>query len=123
MLKVHAKNLGTAKVLGLQGQIVNGETEILRDVVQSLSETNGVILDLARVSRVDAHGLGVLLALREWTEKRGIAFELMNVSMPVSRMLEIAQLDSVFEITVGLEFFPTVASQPRVRMAALRSVA
>ncbi len=123
MLKIHAKNLGNAKVLGLQGQIVNGETEILRNVVQSLSNTNGVILDLARVSRVDAHGLGVLLELREWTDKKGIAFELMNVSKPMRRMLEIAQLDSVFEITVGVEFFPTVAREPRVRMAALRSVA
>ena len=37
MLKVHAKNLGTVAVLCLQGRIVNGETETLRNAVHSLS--------------------------------------------------------------------------------------
>jgi hypothetical protein len=40
MLKVHARNLGTVTVLCLQGQIVIGDTETLRNVVQSLSETS-----------------------------------------------------------------------------------
>lgn len=123
MLKVHAKNLGTVIVLGLQGQIVNGETENLRNVVQSLSETSGVILDLARVTTVDAHGLGVLLELRQRMHQKGIALELMNVSKPMRHVLEIARLDSVFEITVGVEFFPPVAQQSRSRMSLLRSVA
>ena len=123
MLKVHAKNLGTVTVLCLQGQIVIGDTETLRNVVQSLSETSAVILDLARVTTVDAHGLGVMLELREWTQERGIRFELMNVSEPMSRVLEITHLDSVFQITSGVEFFPQVAHDSRARVAALRSCA
>ena len=123
MLKVHAKNLGTAAVLCLQGQIVIGDTETLLNVVQSLSETSAVILDLARVTTVDAHGLGVMLELREWTQERGIRFELMNVSEPMSRVLEITHLDSVFQITSGVEFFPQVAHDSRARVAALRSCA
>lgn len=123
MLKVHAKNLGTATVLGLKGQIVNGETETLRNVVQSLSDTSAVILDLARVTTVDAHGLGVLVELRERMYEQGIPFELMNVSKPMRKVLEITRLDSVFEITVGLEFFPAVAQNRHARGAGLRSVA
>ncbi len=123
MLKVHAKNLGTAAVLCLQGQIVIGDTETLRNVVQSLSETSAVILDLARVTTVDAHGLGVMLELREWTQERGIRFELMNISEPMSRVLEITRLDSVFQITSGVEFFPQVARDSRARVAALRPCA
>jgi anti-anti-sigma factor len=80
MLKVHAKNLGTVAVLCLQGQIVNGETEILRNAVHSLSEVSAVILDLARVTTVDAGGLGVMLELREQVQSKGIRFELMNVT-------------------------------------------
>jgi anti-anti-sigma factor len=123
MLKVHAKNLGTATVLCLQGQIVIGDTETLRNVMQSLSETSAVILDLARVTTVDAHGLGAMLELREQTLERGIRFELMNVSESMSRVLEITRLDSVFQITSGVEFFPPVSRDSRGLVAALRSCA
>ena len=123
MLKVHAKNFGTVAVLCLQGQIVNGETEILRNAVDSLCQTSAVILDLARVTTVDAHGLGVMLELRERMHAKGIRFELMNVSKPLSRVLEITRLDSVFQITSGVEFFPGVSRDRRAPVAALKSCA
>jgi anti-anti-sigma factor len=117
MLKVHAKNLGNVAVLCLQGRIVNGETEILRNAVHSLSETSAVILDLARVTTVDAGGLGVLLELRERTQAKGIPFELMNVTKRVSKVLEVARLDSVFQITSGVEFLSTVSRSQRAALA------
>jgi len=123
MLKVHTQNIGTVAVLCLQGRIVNGETEILRDAVHSLSEVSAVILDLARVTTVDAHGLGVMLELREHAESKGIRFELMNVTKWVSRVLEITRLDSVFRITSGVEFFPAVSRGPRASVATLASCA
>ncbi len=123
MLKVHAKKLGTVAVLCLQGQIVNGETEILRNAVNSQSKVSVVILDLARVTTVDAGGLGVMLALREQVESKGIRFELMNVTKQISRVLEITRLDSVFRITSGAEFFPAVSRSGRVPVAALASCA
>jgi anti-anti-sigma factor len=123
MLKVHANNLGTATVLCLQGHIVIGDTESLRNVVQSLSETSAVILDLTRVTTVDAHGLGVMLELREEMLERGIRFELMNVSKPMSGVLEITRLDTVFQISSAAEFFPQVSRDSRARVAALRPCA
>ncbi|HEX9424051.1 MAG TPA: STAS domain-containing protein [Pyrinomonadaceae bacterium] len=121
MLKVQAKKLGTVSVLCLQGQIVNGETEILRNAVQSQSEVSAVILDLARVTTVDAGGLGVMLALREQVESKGIRFELVNVTKQVSRVLEITRLDSVFQITSGVEVFPAVSRSRRGSVPALAS--
>jgi len=109
MLKVHAKNLGTVAVLCLQGRIVKSETEMLRKTLHSLSEVRAVILDLARVTTIDAGGLGVMLELREQAESKGIRFELMNVSRLVSRVLKVTHLDSVFEVTSGVEFFPAVS--------------
>jgi len=106
MLKVHAKNLGTVAILCLQGRIVTGETAVLREAVDSQSDVSAVILDLARVSTVDAGGLGVMLDLREQTQSRGIDFKLMNVSKLFSRVLEITRLNSVFEVTSE----PTVLS-------------
>jgi anti-anti-sigma factor len=123
MLKVHAKKLENVAVLCLQGQIVNGETEILREAVQSLSDVNAVILDLARVTTVDANGLGVMLELRERTHAKGIRFELMNVNKRVSMVLELTRLDSVFQITSGVEFFPAVSRSQRASVAAFASCA
>jgi anti-anti-sigma factor len=126
MLKVHTKNLGTVAVLCLQGQFVNGETEILREAVHSRAVEPGVgslILDLARVSIVDAHGLGLMLELREHAESKGIRFELMNVTKWVARVLAVSRLDSVFRITSGVEFFPTVSRTRPVSVAPLASCA
>ncbi|HKR61199.1 MAG TPA: STAS domain-containing protein [Pyrinomonadaceae bacterium] len=124
MLKVHAKiSDNKVIILSLRGQIVMGETDILRVMVQSLPETSAVILDLTRVSKVDAHGLGVLLELREQIQANGIRFELMNVSKPLSGILELTHLDSVFQITSGVGFIPSVSSERRQPMAALKSCA
>ena len=123
MLKVHTKNLGTVAVLCLQGRIVNGETDILRNAVHSLSEVSAVILDLARVTTVDAGGLGVMLELREQVESKGIRFELTNVTKLVGMVLAITHLDSVFRITAGVEFFPAVPLNRRSSLAGLASCA
>jgi anti-anti-sigma factor len=109
MLKVHSRNLGNVAFLCMQGQIVNGETDALRNAVRSQSDVSTVVLDLARVSTVDASGLGVMLELREQIQAKGIGFKLMNVSKLVGRVLEVTRLDSVFEITSGVEFFPAVS--------------
>jgi STAS domain. len=123
MLKVHARNLGTVAVLCLQGRIVKGETEILRKALHSVSEVSAVILDLARVTTVDAGGLGVMLELREQAESKGIRFELMNVTKLVSRVLEVTRLDSVFEVTSGVEFFPAVSRRRPASAMRLASCA
>jgi anti-anti-sigma factor len=118
MLKVHAKNLGNVVILCLQGRIVRGETEALRNAVHSVSDANAVVLDLARVTTVDARGLGVMLELRQEAEAKGIRFELMNITKLVGRVLEVSRLDSVFQMTSGVEFFPAAARGQRAAAAA-----
>jgi len=122
MLNIYTKNLGNIAILSLQGRIVIGETEILRNLVDSLGKTN-VTLDLTAVHTVDAHGLGVLLDLRQRTLARGMRFELMNVSKPMSRVLEICKLNTVFQISSTVEFFPAMAREQRASFAALKSCA
>lgn len=115
MLKVHARNLGNVAFLCLQGQLVNGETETLRNAVHlqsaAQSDVSTVVLDLALVSTVDAGGLGVMLELREQVEAKGIGFKLMNVSKLVGKVLEVTRLDTVFEVTSEVEFFPAVSQR------------
>lgn len=123
MLQVQSRKLGNVAVLGLQGQIVNGEIETLRSAVQGVSEVSAVKLDLAQVTTVDAGGLGVMLELREQAESNGVRFELMNVSKQIRRVFEITRLDTVFRMTSAVEFFPAVARNRRASVTPLASCA
>jgi len=98
MLKVHTTKFGNVGLLCVEGRIVRGETDELRNAVLAQVDTNVVVLDLAYVNTVDAGGLGVILELLEETESRGIQFRLQHVTQPVRRILEITKLDSVFNI-------------------------
>ena len=118
MLKINARNLETVAVLSLQGRIVNGDTEILRNAVRLQLPSSAVILDLAQVTTVDAHGLGVLLDLRAQVMANGARFKLMNVNQPLSRIFEITRLDSVFEISSRSEIYQPVPCERRVPVAA-----
>jgi len=109
MLKIHARNLGTVAILCLQGKIVRSETAALHRAVHSQSGVSAVVLDFARVSTVDAAGLGVMLELREQTQSKGIDFKIMNVTRLISGVLEITRLNSVFEVTSGEEILSTVS--------------
>lgn len=106
MLKVHAKRLDSVEVLCLEGSIINGDTDTLRTAVQLISVTSDIILDLSNVTIVDAHGLGVLLQLREQTLVNGMHFELINVNASLSRVFEITRLNTVFELNSGVQFWP-----------------
>jgi anti-anti-sigma factor len=123
MLEVKAKKLETVAILYLQGSVVTGETEILRNTVRSMSGVSAIILDLAGVTTVDAGGLGVMLELRAYAESNGIGFELMNVSKWVARVLEVVRLDTVFRITSSVEFFPSVSRSRSMSAGNLASCA
>ena len=116
MLKVNTKKLGAVKVICLEGQVINGDTETLRSAVKAVS--GDIILELSNVTTVDAHGLGVLLQLREQTLARGLRFQLMNVSNSFKRILEITRLNTVFDISPRIEFFHGTPRAQRMPVAA-----
>jgi anti-sigma B factor antagonist len=120
MLKVHTRNLGNVAVVCLQGRIVNGETSSLREAVDSQLNSSAVVLDLARVSTIDASGLGLMLALRKQAEAKGVGLKLMNVSVFVKRVFEITRLDTVFEVIPRVEPLParSPARAAQVKWAA-----
>ena len=118
MLNVEHKNLGTISLLNLEGQFVIGETDALRAIMQTLPASSSVILDLSHVTLMDAHGLGVMLQLREQAQAKGMDFELTNVSEPLCEILRVTHLDSVFHVDSGIECSPFVERSRRSRMAA-----
>ena len=83
----------------LQGRVVIGEMSALREALERLMDTKIIVLDLTRVSLIDAAGLGLLLELREQLRKKGIEFRLMNATERIGRIFEITRLNTVFEVT------------------------
>jgi anti-anti-sigma factor len=99
MLNVSVQSLGNVTVFRCQGRIMSGDEDtILRKAVLSQTDTKVVVLDLEQVSGIDAGGLGVLLGLRASTRSNGIRLKLMNVLGSIRQMLEVTNLDRVFEI-------------------------
>jgi len=118
MLNIERRNLGPVSLLNLEGNVVIGETGALHDIVQSLPPTSSVVLDLSRVRLVDAHGLGVLLQVREQSRARGMELQFTNVSNQLREVFRITRLDAVFQIRSGVEFFSLPARQRRTLVAA-----
>lgn len=118
MLNVERKNLGTVSLLNLDGNVVIGETDTLRDVVETLPSNSSVVLDLSHVSLVDAHGLGVLLHVREQAQARDMRLELLNVNEHLRELFRITHLDGVFQIRCGVEFLQMPATARHTPIAA-----
>ena len=106
MLKITVQKLGDTNVLRCHGRIVGGDAgSILRNAVLSQGHTGMLVIDLARVERIDAGGLGILLGLRESARSRAISFKLMNATKSVEDILEMTYLQRVFEFCSVGELF------------------
>lgn len=118
MLNVYPKKLGTIAILCLQGRVVIGEMAALREAIESLTNIRVLVLDLTCVSLIDAAGLGALLELRKQLKDKGIQFKLMNATERIGRILEITQLNTVFE-TSSSTLFPLSHPNQRVGLKDL----
>ena len=106
MLTVAVQELGDASVVICRGRIVVGEgCSILRHAVLGQRRANLLVLDLARVERIDAGGLGTLIRLREWAGSNAIVFKLMNVTQEVEKVLELTSLQRAFEFCSVRDLF------------------
>jgi anti-anti-sigma factor len=103
MLNVMCENRGNAAILRCSGRIVAGEEAwTLYNTVISQQNKRVVVLDLTRVSRVDAGGLGVLVSLRRWARLAGVRMQLIP-SEAVRELLDLTGLGSQFEIRPSQE--------------------
>ena len=76
MLKVYSMKLGDVAVLSIQGPFNkwrDGKCETPYALNQQVS---AIVLDLSRVTAIDARGLGVMLELQRQTALDGIRFKL-----------------------------------------------
>ena len=97
---------------------------ILRNAVLSQRHSRMLVIDLAQVERIDAAGLGVLLGLRVSARSHAIMFKLMNATKKVEEILELTQLQRVFEFCSVRELFCLLhraASMPSYSAESIQS--
>ena len=93
---------GDVAVIHVHGRLVVGQTNDLRDLVQSaINDNHQVILNMSDVPLIDSTGLGMLAVACMSARKRGLDVKLVAPSAYVADVLETTMLGTVFKV------FPT----------------
>ncbi len=101
MLTIVVQELLETVVLRCTGRIVYIEgTDILRRTAFAQQEAN-LLIDMRRVTSIDASGLGALVELQHWTHESGRKLKVRNPSACVREVFRLTGLISLLEISDG----------------------
>jgi len=92
----------TAVVLG--GEVdLSWSQQVRRAVLDALSASDSVAVDLSAVGYIDSSGIAALVEGFQTARGRGKSFVLLSPSDAVQAVLRLARLDKVFRIVDALE--------------------
>ena len=94
------ENQDTDKMtLAVRGEVdLDNSPQLRSSIVSHLNESKNVAVDLREVSYMDSSGVSCLLEGMQLSKKKGVVFELVNVSNAVMKVLELAHLDKILTI-------------------------
>jgi len=99
MLRVDIQSAPPNVTLFCSGRLVLGvEAEALRCVATSRPERH-LLLELSRVHGIDAAGLGLLVELHQWAQRRSASLTITRPSLPAYRLIVLTSLDRVLRLT------------------------
>jgi len=111
-VKPTVRQVNGVAIVDLCGPItLGGGGAMLRDTVQELlgEGHRKIMLNLRRVTHIDSSGIGEMVRALTATRSKGGEFKLVNISQPVSEILKITHLTTIFDIvadeTSGLSAF------------------
>ncbi len=92
-------------IVGLSGDLDLGAVARARSAFHEVISDgwSTVIVDLSGVSFVDSAGLGILVGLQRRCREIGGAAVLVNLQAPVSRIIEVSNLDAVLPVAEDME--------------------
>lgn len=99
-MRATVRRIGDVAVIDLSGNIPTGVGDsVLRDKVFELLDKGQrhILLNLERVSYMDACGMGELVACYRRVEEKGGTIKLLNASAKVQDLLQLTNLKKVFE--------------------------
>ena len=100
-VRITERQVGKVSILDMEGDIrIGGSRIALRDAIRSLI-TQGqtqVLVNLARVERIDSCGLGELVSSFVTLTTGGGKIKLLNLSQRVREVMTITKLLTVFDV-------------------------
>ena len=92
MFRIDIQSSKGIATLACSGSLIYGvETEMLRTMLMSRPEET-LRIDLSKVHRVDASGLGLLVEFQAWARKKRRNLDLLDPSEQVWRMVILTKL-------------------------------
>lgn len=91
--------------LHLQGELDIHTAHQLKKQLQPLltAQNRRLLVDLAGIGKIDSAGIATLAEGLQWSSKSGGRFVLSGLSPQVSDVLELAKLETAFEIEAAAE--------------------
>ncbi|HKB69662.1 MAG TPA: STAS domain-containing protein [Thermoanaerobaculia bacterium] len=105
-MEISIREDGRVRIVSVTGDLVIGESEasFKRAVTRLIDEGHvDLLLDLGKVGMVDSTGLGALVRTLTTAQKEGGQAKLLAPPPNLKKLLEMTQLDSVFDIHHDLE--------------------
>ena len=102
-MKVDMRELGKVQMIVLQGRLVLGETEGLRDVMRKLLEAGQerIVIDLRKVPYMDSAGIGEMAACRKRAKDKNTTLKVMRnknqFAISVEFILDLTFPDGLFD--------------------------
>jgi anti-anti-sigma factor len=102
MLRVEVEHAAGSVCVRCDGALLRGGgLERLSELAGTLS-AQSVVVDLARVPRIDAHGIGVLAGVAERVQRRGARIKMSNVPRQVRTVLDTCGLSALLDDTTKM---------------------
>ena len=99
------RSVGDATVVQVQGQLIVGNRQELKDLVLARLEegARNFVIDFAGTGYIDSSGLGVLVSVsKKIREARG-ELRLASLNEDLRTLFELTKLDTLFQIRDDLE--------------------
>jgi anti-sigma B factor antagonist len=98
-LELSTQGQGPARTLTVRGDVDMDSSPELRDEIKrALKGASSLRLDLKGVAYMDSSGIAVLIQGLRWANQQKAAFKLVDPSPQVNGVMELSQLQTVFDI-------------------------
>jgi anti-sigma B factor antagonist len=96
---------GNAAVIGIEGQLVAGNRQQLREAVikEIESGARSIVIDFVDTGYVDSAGLGVLVSLSKKVREASASLRLVNLNEDLRTLFELTRLDTLFDLDGSME--------------------
>lgn len=100
-MRIETSQRDGVTILKPRGKITIGDGDVaLRDAVQEAlaSGADHLLIDFARVPRIDSSGLGELVAAHQRAVGAGSELKIANLRSKVANVVEVTQIHTVFDV-------------------------